>query len=64
MQKIIQLDYDTREPIETYDNVRLAANDNYLSYISLRERLAMGSGTAVYHEKQLVFIKAFKPKPF
>ncbi len=64
MPKIIQLDYDTREPVGTYDNIRLAANDNYLSYISLRERLARGEGTAVYNDKKLIFIKAYKPKPF
>ena len=55
---IIQLDYDTREQVGTYESVRAAANDNYLSYINLRERLRKGKGMAVYNEKQLVFVRA------
>lgn len=62
--RIIQLDYDTREQVGTYESVRAAANDNYISYISLRERLRKGNGVAIYKDKQLVFAKAIKDKVF
>ena len=64
MGKVMQLDYDTGELIEIYDSVRLAANDNYISYISLREALQRGNGTAKLENKKLVFTREYTPRSF
>lgn len=62
--KIIQLDYETGEYIDDYPSIRTAAYDNWLDEIVLGAALKKGNGTAVMPVKQLVFIKAFKPKLF
>lgn len=59
---IMQLDYDTGELIEIYPAIKDAANDNYLSYISLMERLRRGGGSAVYNDKQLNLLGHIRQK--
>lgn len=49
--KVMQVDYDTLEPIEIYDSVREAAYDNWIHEVGLNNKLKKGNGLALYNDK-------------
>lgn len=55
-RKLNQLDYETGELIETYNNMEEAASDNFISVKALRKALSKRDGYMIVAKLRFEFI--------
>lgn len=55
MAKVMQVDYDTFEPIEIYETIKEAAKDNWMDPNDLAKYIRKGNGMAMFKNKKIAF---------
>lgn len=53
--KVLQVDYDTLEPVEIYDSIKDAAKDNWMDPNDLAKYIRKANGMALFKNRKLAF---------